>query len=156
MNETRPRDWFYILSYTMISIVTLGFLYFVTEWFLPETSADLIPKNDALSARFMSSPRWDNKGQDSRENASPDLSEEKIRLTLNQEKKIGKSKIVYRGLDGNSTLKIDVVILDLDPYAYYPYRIYTDEAKKGFRLAGQNFKLISARKSAIQIWHFKK
>jgi len=155
MNETRPRNWSYILSYTMISIATLGFLYFVAEWFFPETSAELIPRTDALSARFMSNPRTADIGQNRRKKASPDINEEKIMLVLDQEKIIGKSKIIYRGLDGNSKLKIDVVILELDPNAYYPYRIYTDEAKKGFRLAGQNFKLISARKSAIQIWHFK-
>ena len=156
MNETQPRHWLYILSYTTISVVTLGFLYLVTDWFLPETSADLIPKDDTLSARYMSNSRWDSKHRDSQKKASPDLGEEKIRLALNQEKKIGKSIVVYRGFDENSKLRIDVVILDLDPSAYYPYRINTDVAKKGFRLAGQNFKLISARKSAIQIRRLKK
>jgi hypothetical protein len=50
---------------------------------------------------------------------------------------------------------MDVAILELDPNAYYRYRIPINAAKKGFRLAGQNFRLISARKSAIQLWHLK-
>ena len=75
---------------------------------------------------------------------------------LDRDIKIGKSKIVYRGLDGNAKFKMDVVVLELDPNAFYRYRIPIKAAKKEFRLAGQNFRLISARKSAIQIWHFKK
>ena len=74
---------------------------------------------------------------------------------MDQEKVLGKSKIIYRGLHDNSSLLIDVVILELDPHAYYRYRIPVGEARKGFRLAGHTFRLISARNSAIQIWHLK-
>jgi hypothetical protein len=51
---------------------------------------------------------------------------------------------------------MDVAILELDPKAFYRYRFPIHDAKKGFRLVGQNFRLISARKSAIQLWHLKK
>ncbi len=71
-------------------------------------------------------------------------------------KQFGKSKIIYRGLEGDSKFKIDVVILELDPQAFYGYRFSIDNARQGFRLVGQNFKLISARESAIQIWHLRK
>ena len=76
-------------------------------------------------------------------------------LVLDRDTKFGKSKIIYRGLDGKAKFKMDVAILELDPNAYYRYRIPINAAKKGFRLAGQNFRLISARKSAIQLWHLK-
>ena len=156
MNETRLRHWLTILSYTMVSIIFLGLLYFITETFIPKTSSELIPNKDALSARFISLPKWNTASRDSQKKALLDAMKEKITLSINQEKKIGKSKIIYRGLEGNSTFKIDVVILELDPNSFYRYRIKIDDAKKGFRLAGQNFKLISTRKSALQIWHFKK
>ena len=77
-------------------------------------------------------------------------------ILIDRDAEIGKSKIYYRGLDGNSNFKVDVVILELDPNAFYRYRIPIEDAKKGFRLVGQNFKLISARKSAIQLWRLKK
>ena len=156
MNKTRSRYWLSILAYTMVSIIFLGFLYFIAEMFFPRTSSELIPKTDALSARFISSSRWNTTSGDANGTALSDPIKEKITLALNQDKKIGKSKIIYRGLEGNSTFKIDVVVLDLDPNSFYRYRIKIDDAKKGFRLAGQNFKLISSRKSAIQIWHLKK
>ena len=156
MNKTRPRNWLAKLFYTSICLVFLGALYFVVEAFFPKTSPELIPRDDALSAKFMSNPQWGNTYQrDVRERALSGPVKEKILLSLNQEKKFEKSKIVYRGLEGSSAFKIDVVIPELDPNAYYRYRIHIEDAKKGFRLGGQNFKLISARKSAVQIWHFK-
>jgi hypothetical protein len=138
-----------------ICIVFLGLLYFVVETFFPKTSSELIPLDDALSARFMSASRWGDDHRDAPKEAFSTPLKEKIMLVLDRDTKFGKSKIIYRGLDGKAKFKMDVAILELDPNAYYRYRIPINAAKKGFRLAGQNFRLISARKSAIQLWHLK-
>jgi len=153
MNETRSRNWLMILLYMMICIVFLGLLYLVVEAFFPKTSSELIPRDDHLSAKFMSVRRWDRAAQ---KDALSNPLKEKIMLVIDQDTKIGKSKIVYRGLAGNTKFKMDVVIPELDPNAYYRYRIPVNAAKKGFRLVGQNFRLISARKSTIQLWQLKK
>jgi len=156
MNKKRLRNWLVGLFYTSICLVFLGALYFVVEAFFPKTSPELSPRDDALSAKFMSNLQSGNTNQRNvREKALSEPVKEKVLLSLNQEKKFEKSKIIYRGLAGNSAFKIDVVIPEFDPNAYYRYRINIENAKKGFRLGGQNFKLISARKSAIQIWHLK-
>ena len=156
MNETRSRYWYSVLLYMTICIVSLGLLYFVVETFFPKTSAELMPKDDALSARFMSASRWNGDHRDAPKEAFSTPLKEKIMLVLDRDTKFGKSKIVYRGLDGNAKFIMDVVLLELDPNAFYRYRIAVKAAKKGFRLVGQNFRLISARKSAIQLWHLKK
>ena len=156
MNETRSRYWFSILLYMTICIVCLGLLYFVVEVFFPKTSAELIPRDDALSARFIPDSRWQDRHRDDKKEAISNPLKEKIMLVLDRDIQIGKSKIVYRGLDGNAKFKMDVAILELDPNAFYRYRIPIKAAKKGFRLVGQNFRLISARKSAIELWHLKK
>jgi hypothetical protein len=156
MNETRSRYWYSILSYMTICIVSLGLLYVVVEAFFPKTSAELIPRDDDLSARFMAASRRDGDYRDAQKAAFSTPLKEKIMLVRDQDIKFGKSKIIYRGLDGKSKFKMDVAILELDPNAYYRYRIPIKAAKKGFRLAGQNLRLISARKSAIQLWHLKK
>ena len=156
MNETRSRNWIMILLYMMICIVFLGLLYLVVEAFFPKTSSELVPRDDHLSAKFMSVRRWDRGYRDAQKEVLSTPLKEKIMLVIDQDTKIGKSKIVYRGLAGNTKFKMDVVIPELDPNIYYRYRIPVKTAKKGFRLVGQNFRLISARKSAIQIWHFKK
>jgi hypothetical protein len=119
--------------------------------FFPSASQEFIPRRDDLSARFISAP-----GQDTVAGTPPGPAEEKITLRLNSEEIIGKAKFVYRGLAAGSKFKIDVAILDLDPQAYYGYRLSIDDARQGFRLAGHNFKLISARKTAIQLRHTNK
>jgi hypothetical protein len=155
MNETHSRYWYSILSYVTICIVFLGLLYFVAETFFPKTYSELMPRDAALSARFISDARWGRDHRDTQKAAPSNALKEKILLVLDRDTKFGKSKIVYRGLDGNAKFSMDVAILELDPNAFYRYRIPINDAKKGFRLAGQNFRLISARKSAIQLWHLK-
>jgi len=154
MNETRSRNWPMILLYMAICIVFLGLLYVVAEVFFPKTSSEL--NNDRLSSKFMSVSRWDDNYRNAQKKAPSNPLKEKIMLLLDRDTKIGKSKIIYRGLDENAKFKMDVVVLELDPNAFYRYHIPISAAKNGFRLIGQNFRLISARKSAIQFWHLKK
>ena len=154
MNETRSRNWLMILLYMAICIVSLGSLYFVVEAFFPKTSSEL--NNDRLSSKFMSVSRWDDNYRNAQKKAPSNPLKEKIMLLLDRDTKIGKSKIIYRGLDENAKFKMDVVVLELDPNAFYRYHIPISAAKNGFRLVGQNFRLISARKSAIHLWRLKK
>ncbi len=139
----------------MISIMFLGSIYWVAETFFPQTSSELIPKNDALSARFISGSSLDGNSQNVPQKAHSNATKEKIVLALDRKLTIGKSIIVYRGLDDNAKFRMDIAMLELDPNAFYRYRVPIKAAKKGFRLVGQKFKLISARKSAIQFWHLK-
>ena len=155
MNKTHSHNWYYILIYTMFSIMLLGSIYWVAESFFPQTSSELIPRNDALSARFISGSSLDGNFQNDPKKAFSDATKERITLVLDRDIKIGKSIIVYRGLDENAKFRMDIAMLELDPNAFYRYRIPIKAAKKGFRLVGQNFKLISARKSAIQLWHLR-
>jgi hypothetical protein len=150
MKETKPHKWSQAIYYVLASIVSLVLILFVAEMFFPSRSPELSPKMGYLSSRLFS------RLQDTPARALSNPAREKILLALNHEKTIGKSKIIYRGLEGDSKFKIDVVILELDPQAFYGYRFSIDNARQGFRLVGQNFKLISARESAIQIWHLKK
>ncbi len=149
MKKTKPHKWSQAIYYVLASIVSLVLILLVAERFFP-LSLESSSKMGYLSSRFFS------RLQDTPARALSNPAREKILLALNQEKTIGKSKIIYRGLEKNSAFKIDVVILELDPNSFYRYRIQIDAAEKGFRLAGQDFKLISARKSALQIWHLKK
>ena len=150
MKKTQPHKWSNAFYYILASILSLVLILYVMEMFFPSTSPELFPNWDALSARFIA------RMQDTPARALSNPAREKILLALNHEKTIGKSKIIYRGLEGSLKFKIDVVILELDPQAYYGYRFPIDDARQGFRLAGHNFKLISARESAIQFWYLKR
>ena len=145
MKKTRLKRWSAVLLYTLAGAAFLGVPVFVTDVLFPTAPPVSILRSDDPSTRTAS-----NSGRENRQQ------EDKILILLNHEKIIGKAKLVYRGLAANSKFKIDVAILDLDPHAYYSYRLSIAEARKGFRLAGSQFKLISVRKSAIQIRHLKK
>ena len=157
MKKTQPNNWSYVIFYTLGSIAFLGLIILVAEIFFPSTSSELIPRRDDLSAKFFTVPGQQTRQQDTgigTPSAGP--VEERITIPLNQEKTIGRAKFVYRGLAPGSKFKMDVVIMDLDPQAYYGYRLSINDARKGFRLAGKNFKLISAYKTAVNILHIKK
>jgi hypothetical protein len=156
MKKIQPHNWSYVFYYTLICIASLGVIVLIAEMFFPSPSPELMPRRDALSARFMNTASGDTRAQETPAGAASIPAREKILLALNHEKTVGKSIIIYRGLDGDSKFKIDVVIPELDPQAFYGYRLSIDKAHQGFRLGGQNYKLISARKSAIRIWHLKR
>jgi hypothetical protein len=156
MEKTQPHKWSYVFYYAMICIVSLGLIVLVAEIFFPSPPLQLMPGRDAVSARFMNTSSEAARPRTTPAGVSSPPTKVKIVLALNHEKAIGKSKIIYRGLDGDSKFKIDVVIPELDPNAFYGYRLSIDTARQGFRLAGQNFKLISARQSAIRIWHLRR
>ena len=93
MNKTRPRNWLAKLFYTSICLMFLGALYFVVEAFFPKTSPELIPRDDALSAKFMSNPQWGNTYQrDVRERALSGPVKEKNFIIAQPGKKIRKIK----------------------------------------------------------------
>lgn len=75
----------------------------------------------------------------------------KIFLFLDQKISAGKAELVYRGLVEPSRFRIDVILPEFDPQVSYPYRFSISEAKKSFRILNRNFKLISAKKNALQI-----
>lgn len=80
----------------------------------------------------------------------PPIVNDKATLTRGQPLKIGKNKLLYHGIE-NEKLHIAVYILELDPEVAYHHRIPIKEAKKGIRLGGQAFNLISYGQSSLQL-----
>jgi hypothetical protein len=83
---------------------------------------------------------------------SPAAVPRRVILKLDQAARIGKADITYRGLESGRKFRIDVVIPELDPQAVYPYRLNIGEARKGFRLARREYRLISARKAYTHLY----
>ena len=74
----------------------------------------------------------------------PAVQKDRIILGLDQPVRFGKNRYVFNGLKDDQIL-IAVYILDLDPEVAYHHAIPVKEARKGLRLAGQNFRLITYR-----------
>ena len=78
------------------------------------------------------------------------IQKDNITLSRGQPLTFGKNRFVFHGID-QGQIHIAVYLLELDPEVPYHHHINVDEAKKGVRLGGQNFVLISSGKTRIKL-----
>ena len=85
-------------------------------------------------------------------NALPYLDEPQVKIVLqrNVQMRLGGLDITYRGVEDHK-LRLEVVVLDLDPQYAYQHAIDLEKANSGFRLAGIRLKLLSARDSRARL-----
>jgi hypothetical protein len=76
----------------------------------------------------------------------------KIVLEINRDQAVGKAILTYRGLEGRSTFRLDVIVPELDAQYTYLHKFDIDQARKGFQVGGEHLRLISAGRSNIRIW----
>ncbi len=149
MGSIRQKSWFPITAYLMSALGVLLVLFIWAETYFPSPSPHLIPNQSAQSSRW-------NFGRAPRQSIQQDTTttvitnQNKILMRLNQKLLAGNTELIYRGLVGKSEFRIDVIVPDLDPQTSYHYRFKISEAKKSFRLANRNFKLISAKKGTLR------
>ena len=129
MEETHKDRWLGISYLALIVVLFIGFVY--AAYVGSKDERDRRSVNTA--ARLPS--RTD--GVD-------------IFLSLGREQKVGKNKLIYNGLM-KGRIHIAVYIAELDPKVAYHHTITIKEARKGIRLGGQPFILISAGKSSIHL-----
>ncbi|MGD8845733.1 MAG: hypothetical protein PVI54_09490 [Desulfobacteraceae bacterium] len=79
----------------------------------------------------------------------------KIKYILHKDiqKRIGRSLLTYRGKSDGSKIKLDVVVLDLDPDVAYKNIMDISRAKQSFRAGEERFELISAGSLRLRVWH---
>ena len=153
MDDVRQKSWFSITAYVVTSLVVLSILLFFAETYFPNQSTNLLPRQPDRFSRWIFNSSVQ---QNSQKAAAAKLAQpEKLFLPLDQKRSAGKTELIYRGLAGRSEFRIDVIILELDPQVSYPYRFKISEAKKSFRLANRNYRLISAKKGALRLKQIK-
>ena len=129
MEETHKNRWLTVSYIALIAVFFSGFIY-----------AAFVGSKDAANRRLENT---DARFQSRTEGAH-------IVLSLGREQIVGRNKLVYHGLkDGR--IHIAVYIADLDPKVAYHHLISVEEARKGLRLGGQTFILISAGKSIARL-----
>ena len=143
MDNIRQKKWFSIAVYLIIvSCIPLFFFIFA------KTFSPYQPSQGNLGR----TPQISHRQQDT---FSKGAQQKKVFLLLNKKISAGKAELVYRGLVGQSKFQIDVIVPEFDPQVSYPYRFSISDAKKSFRILNRNFKLISAKKGALQIKQIK-
>lgn len=63
---------------------------------------------------------------------------------------VARARFNYRGVKGK-TIRVDVIIPELDPESVYHYRLDIDQAYNGFRMGGVQFRLISVSRSSLRL-----
>ena len=132
MDNAGQNHWLSITAYVVISLSVLTLLLLFVDTYFPDRSSNLMPRQNPPAA-------------------ADRARQQNLFFRLGQEKAAGKALLVYRGLVGSSEFQIDVIIPELDPHVSYPYRFKISEAKKSLRLANRNYRLITARRAALQL-----
>jgi hypothetical protein len=129
MEETHKNRWLAVTSIALTAVFGIGLIY-----------AAYVGSRNARHRRL------ENTGAPLQSRADG----VDIILSLGREQKVGRNKLVYHGLK-NGRIHIAVYITDLDPETAYHHTITMEDARKGIRLGGQSFGLISAGKSSIHL-----
>ena len=85
-------------------------------------------------------------------NALPYPDEPQVKIVLQRDirMRLDGLDVTYRGVEDHK-LRLEVVVLDLDPQYAYQHAIDLEKANSGFRLAGIRLKLLSARDSRARL-----
>ncbi len=133
---------------------TMAFLGYLSIRFLPSNGTTVYanasqtpPKPDFSTERPQAG--W------SDDTGAPGHQPVKTKYVLHKDiqKQIGRSLVTYRGKGHGEKIKIDVVVLDLDPDFTYKNTIDISRAKQSFRAGDERFELISAGSLRLRVWH---
>lgn len=138
MDDTRRHKWLPIFFFSLSGLIFGTALYLIT-------AGAVAPPDPATSIAAAAAA-----GVPYTEAAAPRV---KISLKRDARVRLDNLDITYRGLEGGK-LRIEVVVLDLDPQYAYQHAIDLAQASRGFQLAGLRLKLLSARDSRAKlIWN---
>ncbi len=128
-------------------------LFFLSARYMPSSINGTVP---AVARHSLPQPistgtiaQWN----DDAATASVGATKKKVAFILDKCVRIGKTIVTYRGLEGKSKFKLDVIIMDLDPEFVYSRTIEISQARKEFRVGEKHFSLISARRSRLRVWY---
>jgi hypothetical protein len=134
MDENPHRRWLVIAFFFLIGLLFVGFIHL----------AIVGPR----SMRSRQPPEQPVMDREERPRSQPDKTA--VILALGQVTSVGKIKMIYRGRDGDR-INIDVIIPELDPEMAYHHAVHETDAKRGLKLGGQDFKLISAGDAKLHL-----
>jgi hypothetical protein len=136
MEDHRRQKWITILFFSMSGIIFGTALYLITANSAPPSATPAA----AVASAADTLPY-------------PDAPQVKVVLERDTPLRLGKLDLIYRGVQDRK-LRLDVIVLDLDPEYAYRHAIALDKARRGFRLGGIDLQLLSARQGRAKVvWH---
>lgn len=138
MEDNRKPKWLPILFFAISGLVFGTSLYLITAG----AAAAPEPTTATVASAAATLPFIDS-------------DEPRIKIILKRDARLrlGNLDITYRGVEDRK-LRLEVVVLDLDPQYAYRHAIDLAHASRGFRVGGVSLKLLSARDSRAKlIWN---
>jgi len=120
-----------ILGYTVVLLLIVSGMFYLVNQLQPEPA----PVAQAGGQTRMGAPwPWDD-----------------FFLVPDKTRKVGKTWLTYRGKVDADHFLIDVTIPALDPQTHYRHKLSIPAARKGFKLVGQEYRLLKITKSSIRL-----
>jgi hypothetical protein len=154
-DASNKRKLLSMVTVVVTIIGSMALLGYLSIRFLPssgtETYSGTAQRNASQSvANRNTSGQWiDDTGV-------PGTQPAKIKYILHKDvhKRIGRSIVTYRGKADGAKIKLDVIVLDLDPQVTYSRTLEITRAKKSFHVGDERFELISASSLRMRVWHY--
>lgn len=146
MKMARRREWLHLLAFAGIGLVTFGAFHLLAFKFIPpardvhEYYAGVIGFEDTAGP-LSTGPSVVPAG----------AIVMRLALALDTKVPVGETILIYRGLTANRSFDIDVIIPAFDPQSPFRHRYSLTEAKKGFKLGSQAYRLLSASRLVLHL-----
>ena len=134
--NVRSQKWLAISFFVVCNLIFFGLIYAIIT-----RSADLTYSN--WMGNFRASP-------EARSEVAEISKDNPIVLVKGQQIRVGRIELIYRGLSSGE-LRLDIVLLDLDPQYAYHREIPIAEAKKGIQVSDRRFKVLSVNRLNLKL-----
>lgn len=133
MNDFNGYKW-----PAVIFFVTCGLFFFGCVWYL--WAGTVNPEY-----------YWQSSDDLALESPEPFLEKnECVLLARNRGGRVNGARVVYRG-SRNGALLLDLYVLQLDPHYGYSHKIEEEQARKGFRMGEEHYKVLAASDAKISL-----
>jgi hypothetical protein len=154
MEDSRKKRWLPMLGVVVSIIGSMSLLGYLCIRFLPSSGTAQyanIAQRDTPQSRTKEAPAgWtDDTGA-----LAMQPVKRKYILHRDVRRQIGRSIVTYRGKASGTKIKLDVVVLDLDPDVTYSRSIDIVRGKRGFHAGEERFEIIAAYKLRLHVWHY--
>ena len=131
MMESRPtQKWLMISFFVSVSLV---FVYFIFTLIMGATDSTYETRLEAV-----------------RTGPGSYRQDFRINLILDQAVTVDRLQLTYRGVF-SGRIKLDVILLDLDPQYVYTRNIPVKNAKQGFNISGNHFRATSINGKRLRL-----
>lgn len=133
MNDSNEHKW-----PALVFFVTCGLFFFGCVWYLWAGATNPEYYWQTSDALVLESPE-------------PFLKKnECVLLAKNKGARVDGARVVYRGSRDGSLL-MDLYVLQLDPHYGYSHKIDADQARQGFRMGEEHYKVLAASDAKISL-----